>query len=616
MSLRVGLVVMCLTASASPASAQSFNQFIGFGDSTVDSGWYRNLAFPTGNAIVDAALPSAVANGGGVSTTGPGPVSSQLLASYFGLNGNPANQGGSNYATGGARNNQTGTYPNAVSTAAQIDTYLLSSGGIANRDALYLIGSGGNDVSLYVNRVGNNTIALAQGVQNVTQSANDLATSISRLSAAGAHTIVVPNQPQSFGTATERTLRTAYNLTLWSGLAANGVNFIPSDFNGVVQAIAATPASFGLIAGAGPACIPQGGLTSGYALLCTPQTLVTPDAAQTHLFADDIHLSTAGQKILADYEYSLVVAPSMISMLGEAPLKTRASLISAIQNQIPMSQRQNGRTGFNTWLSGDISRLKIQNSSGFPDDPGTPVALTAGFDYKMPSDWLAGVAITVGRQNASFSQNFGGFTQNELTASAYVAHAAGPVWFDAIATYGTLTFNVNRNVPIGITVQNNAASVSGSNISLAGETGYNFTSGQLTHGPTAGVGLQQVHVNSFTESGSFTSLGFEAQTRNSAVSAIGYQAAYEAGSWRPFAKASWNHEFASPDRSVTASLTTIAAPSYAMPAVSLGRDWAALTGGTTLKLAANMTGLLALSSTAAQRNVTAYGGQLGVNVAF
>jgi hypothetical protein len=67
---------------------------------------------------------------------------------------------------------------------------------------------------------------------------------------------------------------------------------------------------------------------------------------------------------------------------------------------------------------------------------------------------------------------------------------------------------------------------------------------------------------------------------------------------------------------VTASLTTITAPSYAMPAVNLGTDWGVVTGGTTVKLATNMTGLLALSAILAQHNVTAYGGQLGVNVAF
>lgn len=616
MRVQVGLIAACLSAYGGATSAQTFNQFIGFGDSTVDSGWYRNLAFPTGNATVDAALPGAVANGGGVSTTGPGAVSSRLLASYFGLNGNPANQGGSNYATGGARNNQTGSYPNAVSTTTQIDNYLLSSGGIANRDALYLIGSGGNDVSLYVNQVNASTITLTQGVQNVTQSATALVTSVTQLKKAGAQYILVPNQPQSFGTTTERTLRTTYNQTLWAGLATNNVNFIPVDFNGVLTAVTGNLASFGFIQGGGPACVAPGGVTSGYALLCTPLTLVAPDAAQTHLFADDIHLSTAGQKILADYEYSLVVAPSMISMLGEAPVKTRASLINVIQNQIPISQRQQGRTGFNTWLSGDISRLKIQNNNGFPDDPGTPVSLTAGFDYKMPSNWLAGVAITVGRQNASFSQNFGGFTQNEFAISAYAAHNAGPMWFDVIATIGTLGFDLKRDVPVGITIQHNTGSVSGTNISLAGESGYNFQSGALTHGPVVGLALQQIHINGFTETGSFTSLGFESQTRNSAVGGLGYQIAYDAGLWRPFAKATWNHEFASADRSITASLTTISAPSYAMPAVSTGMDWAAISSGTTLKLAGNMTGLVAVSGVLAQHNVTAYGGQLGINVAF
>ena len=99
----------------------------------------------------------------------------------------------------------------------------------------------------------------------------------------------------------------------------------------MIGAVAANPSSFGFIAGGGPACIRPLGLLSGYAILCTPLTLVASDAPQTYLFAD-VHLSTAGQKVLADYEYSLVVATGMISMLAEAPLKTRAGLVGTIQN--------------------------------------------------------------------------------------------------------------------------------------------------------------------------------------------------------------------------------------------------------------------------------------------
>ncbi len=567
-ALVVGCAVWC-----GPVAAQNFNQFVGFGDSTIDSGWYRNLALPTGNATVDALLPNAIANGGGVSTTGPGPVSSKLLANYFGLNGDPANQGGSNYATGGARNNQTGSLPNAVSTVTQINNYLAANNGAANSNALYLIGSGGNDVSLYFGQINASTITSAQGLQNVTQSANDLVGAISRLHAAGARYIIVPNQPQSFNSATERSLRTAYNNTLWWGLNSAGVDFIPSDFNAVLQGVVANLGSFGFIAVAGPACIASPGVTSGYALLCTPLTLVAPDAQQTHLFADDIHLSTAGQKIVADYEYSLVVAPSMMSMLAEAPVRTRTTLIGAIQNQIPISQRERGPAGFNTWLSGDLSSLKIKNYPGFPDDPDTPVALTAGIDYKFPEEWLFGVALSVGRQNASFSQNFGGFRQNEFSArSAYAAHTLGPLWFNTIATYGTIKFDIARNVPVGITIQNDTASTSGANISFSGEAGYDFKAGALTHGPVAGMIVQQVHINGFTEAGGFTSLGFAAQTRNSAIGELGYQVSYEAGLWRPFARATWDHEFASNRRNVTALLTTSVATKPFVAAVVTG-NW-------------------------------------------
>jgi len=613
MRARIAVLAMSLAVLSAPAWSQQFNQFVGFGDSTVDSGWYRNPAFPTGNAAVDAALPAAVANGGGLSTTGPGPVSSQVLGGDFGLNTDPANQSGSNYATGGARNNQAGTNPNSVATVTQIQNYLAANSGVANANALYLIGSGGNDVSLYVGQVNSAAITLAQGIQDVTQSANDLVGAIVSLRAAGARTIVIPNQPQSFGTATEQTLRASYNNALWWGLYAAGVNFIPSDINAVVQAVAANPTSFGFIPAAGPAC--NAGTLAVSILLCTPQTLVAPDAAQTHFFADaGTHFSTAGQKVVADYEYSLLVAPSMMSMLAEAPLKTRAALIDVIRNQIPVSQAGQGK--FSTWLSGDVSSLHLENAPGFPDDPGTPVALSAGFAYKLPADWLAGVALTTGLQKASFGLGFGSFTQKEFAASIYAAHTLGPVWFDVVATYGTIDYDIARSVPVGITVQNNAASTRGSNISLAGEAGYNFRSGAFTHGPVAGLTVAQVHVDGFVEAGSFTSLGFDSQTRNSAVSEFGYQVSYDAGRWQPFGKVAWDHELVSADRQVTAFLTTASAPGFSLPAVVPGQGWVTATAGVKFALAANVTGLLAVTDIIAEQNVRLFGGQFGVNVSF
>src|SRR5262245_45526129 len=98
-------ILLCLVIAISdPAAAQSFNQFIGFGDSTIDSGYYRALPNPGGGGIFNSYWAAAVAAGAGKPTNSPGPMNSEALASMFGLTAIPANQpGGTNYATSGAK---------------------------------------------------------------------------------------------------------------------------------------------------------------------------------------------------------------------------------------------------------------------------------------------------------------------------------------------------------------------------------------------------------------------------------------------------------------------------------------------------------------------------------
>ncbi len=88
------------------------------------------------------------------------------------------------------------------------------------------------------------------------------------------------------------------------------------------------------------------------------------------------------------------------------------------------------------------------------------------------------------------------------------------------------------------------------------------------------------------------------------------------GIWKPFAQATYNHEFDSLDHEVTATLTTLAAPSYSMPMVRLGRDWASATLGSTVDLGSDLTGLAAFTAQLGQTGATNYGGRLGINFAF
>jgi outer membrane lipase/esterase len=318
-----------VAGSGGPAASQTFEQFIGFGDSTNDSGWYRNAAPNSTNPVYNTDFAIAVTQGGGEATTNPGLVVSQYLAAKFGLAAIPADQpGGTNYSTGDARNAQFNTVASggllgAMPTAVQMQNYLAANNGVANGNALYLISSGGNDITYAANNIAG---ALAQNAY-VTTAANALVGGIVNLAAAGARYIIVPNTPSSFGTVPEPTLRATYKSVLWNGLAAAHVNFIPADVNAIYRAVTSNFSEFGLVAGAGPACTQPAGIPSGWSVMCSPtstiSTLVAPNAEFTHLFADDQHLSTAGQMILGDYEYSLVVAPIEISMLAEAPVKTR-----------------------------------------------------------------------------------------------------------------------------------------------------------------------------------------------------------------------------------------------------------------------------------------------------
>ena len=666
---------------SSVAHAQNFNQFIGFGDSTIDSGWWQAY-FATqttnGNQNESNRIKNALANGTNGAPVGADNLSnSQLLASLFGLTATPANQsGGTNYAISGAvdaataANGNIGNLNNSTvvnpantdtglpSTAQQIANYLNANGGHANPSALYLISSGGNDTTFANDAFG----TTAQKQAYVTAQAQNLAAAITGLQAAGAQYIVV----HAVGTNPSSTLNSLQTQTLWNQLAANGVKFIPSDVPAVVTAAQYNPTLFGFTSSTvskgtfdgsvGSACHAQTGApstTSGWAQWCANSTtpsgshayLTSANSEQTYLYADDQHLSAAGQLMEADYDYSLITAPSEMSYLAEAPVKTRTALVETILQQISISERQRKVGTFNAWISGDISSLTMDNSyPGFPSDPGTPGMVTVGADYLWLPDWLVGGAMSVGTTTQGFSLG-GNFRQNEYALSAYAAYVGHPLWFDVIASYGGIHYDTDRVVPIGIASIANTASTNGQNASFAAEIGYNFmhvfgggwtpspmptkapstpSGWAVSHGPVGGILLQRVDVNGFTETdsftadatGGFTALSFAGQTRDSAVTELGYQAGATFGIWQPYAKLVWNHELVSSNRLVTAYLTTIAAPGFSMPAVILGRDWGTATLGTSVVLRPGVTAYASFNSEFAQNETTFYGGQIGLNFAL
>src|SRR5262245_33909588 len=474
--MRVLVMMGLFLGSAVPVGAQTISQALVFGDSTVDSGWWKGAFSGQCDSTTSPCTPNtnpanaknvAISAALGTGTTNGAPVgaghlmNSELLAAYFGTLANPANQsGGTNYAISGAVNNDAGgrgnlnQNPNLPSTVLQIEHYLAASGGVANPNALYYVSSGGNDFT-FATRPGNPFPNNAARNAFLVGEATALVNEITVLKAAGARYIVVDSLhgPGATDPINAGLLGPNYVQALWSGLAQAGVNFVPADVSSMVRYVQANPTIFGFTAstvlpgdtttGLGAACVRQSNVaastTTGWGQWCVNSTapgvpnpnlsyLAAANSEQTYLYSDDQHFSAAGQKIEADYVYSLLAAPSQISLLAENAIKTRTSLVSSIQTQIDATYVNRGSGPFNAWVTGDVSKLSIDNYPGLPSDPSTPVALTGGLSFRVGPGAIVGAAVSVGHNAPSWDANRGKFTQDEATASLYAAYQGTALW--------------------------------------------------------------------------------------------------------------------------------------------------------------------------------------------
>jgi phospholipase/lecithinase/hemolysin len=221
------------------ASAASFDALYVFGDSTVDTGWFRYQPLPT-NPTLNALAAASLADGGRIPDTPYGPGAPQVLAAYYGLTANPADNGagGTNYAASGAQNNANFISPFAPSTVSQINTYLAAHSMAADPSALYLFSSGGNDIKYASTLTGSARLAW------VTTAASDAANALLKLQNAGAKTIIVSNGYVA-GTGAPSTLFTTYYNDLFSDLALLNVNVRMADVQSLQASIFADPGANG-----------------------------------------------------------------------------------------------------------------------------------------------------------------------------------------------------------------------------------------------------------------------------------------------------------------------------------------------------------------------------------
>ena len=556
--------------------------------------------------------------GTGRFTTNPGPLWAQFFAQYYGFNAAPANQGGTNYAEGGARVSQLPGVPNSPPTATatpvttQVARFLAK--GAPDPNATYSFLAGANDIFTQLGLAQAGVISSAQVQVNIATAANELVTAIASLRAAGAKNIIVSNLPDigktpfgvssgAAGAAQITALSSFYNGVLLTGLDNAGIRAIRLDSFRLINELIANPALYGFTNASSPAC----GATPS--LLCTAANLVAPNASQTYVFADEVHPTTATHKLVAQFALSVIAAPEQIAVLAEAPLAVeQANFRTLDARMISAINAPRGAGRIESWAAYDYGNPDFRG--GFFSGGSNVHTIAVGADMKISDRLLAGLQF-------GYSENRGDsgilkYKLNEPMGTVYVGYGDGPWYLAGTLGVGGLDISTNRNIVLGAATRTESGESRGWQAVGRVIGGYWFNAGDWIHGPAVRLTVQDVRVDAFQERGNdSTTMAFGEQRRRSVVASAGWQVSGQLAGFRPYGRASWEHEDRSNLRLVTAS--TSLGGSFSLPAYKPDSNYALFNAGVS-KDFGNVTGFIVGSGTAAKSDGNSYGVTIGVRM--
>ena len=573
------ILAAALALAAAPVFAQSapFTQTVFFGDSLSDSGHFQpaliQLIGPNGALI-------------GKFTTNPGFVWSEYLAAYYGTNAVTDNQGGSNYAVGGARVgvDTAGGLGPIPSLATQTSAYIAANGGHVDANALYTVWGGANDLFSITDpatapAVIGGAVTSEIGIVGALQAAGAQYVMVATVPDLGL-TPAYSSDPMTAGLGTQ--LSSGYNAALFGGLASAGLSVIPLDTFHLLQEIVANPSIYGFSNATDPACLSQPAPAGDSSLFCNPASLVSPDAANTHVFADSVHPTTTAHAVVAQYAVSMIEGPRQMAVLPhvEATVgRARAERVGAQLSQRPEAD------GMRWWadVRGDSQRYG-EDASNY--DGGGPT-LTVGVDWAS-GNLVYGAFGGYGRQGMDWGQRRGSFDQTDASLGGFIGWHGDNAWINGQASYSWLGFDTDRDVQLGAATRTHSGSADGSNLSVAVNGGWNFGDGSFRHGPVASLLSQQIDIDGFAENDPTlsTSLAYPDQSVDSLIGSVGWQFSYAPSDRiHPYARVTWDHEFEDPATQAFAIAQSIPGSlAYAVPGQDFDRDYGTLLLGARTRL--------------------------------
>ncbi|QNM83876.1 autotransporter domain-containing protein [Sphingomonas sabuli] len=476
----MGASFAAIAVTATPASAQRVDSITAFGDSYADDG---NLFQIIGFNPAPQVYPTGRFSGG---------------TNYIDTLGQILNVPIYNFAIGGANSDNTNVNgPGIPGFATEWNAYLAGGGGpfptvdgTFDANDLVTFSIGGNDARFYQRNGG--TLA---GVPTAVAGSVAYATAgIDALVDAGAQNIsfLAGNTailPEIAGDPAAQAVRNAYSTSfntamqsVLAGYAANGVTVHYLDLSLVGEQIAANPQAFGLSSAGACAPAPQ----------CIGNTAYTN---QFLFYVDNLHLTSAGFAIVAQYIDAQLTAPLVLQAPSDLALDTAEQFGRTMSLRTDLGGRSGG-PGVRAFIMGDGFSRKVGASMTNDQFRLSGAGVTAGVELGLAAG-VVGIAGNYTRPKARFGNEALKTDGDSYQIGAYGGANFGPLFAQAHVGYGSDKYDITRR---GVAVPMDA-DPDGSHIVAGAKAGYLMPMGIVTLGPVVSLDYARAKIDGYTETG-------------------------------------------------------------------------------------------------------------------
>ncbi|MEE4895686.1 esterase EstP [Pseudomonas alliivorans] len=603
-----------LSLACSSAVAAPYSTMVVFGDSLADAGQFPDTDGPAGSTLrfTNRVGPTYQDGSGEVYNLNSSTLIGRMLnvpAGDLAASTSPVNAAlglpdGNNWAVGGYRTDQV---LDSITTRSDAVTpitngsqtvlrsrpgYLPTNGLRADPNALYYLTGGGND--FLQGRV------LSSG--DAEDAADRLADSAQVLQQAGARHIMVwllpdiGQTPALSGTVLESLtsrLSARFNEQLVSRLSQINAQIIPLNVPLLISETLAQPARFGFdpnedLVGtcfSGDNC--DESATFG-------RSGTTPDPTKL-FFNDRVHPTEAGQRLLADYAYSLLSAPWEITLLPEMANST----LRAHQDEL----HAQWLTDFGNWqavgqwqgiLSAGGQKLDIDAQDTSANADGKGYNLTIGTSYRFAENWRTGVVAGAYRQNLEAGPRDSDYKLNSYIATAFLQYQANHWWGDLAASGGKLDYeSAERKFALGVSEGQEKGDTDGELWAVSARVGFDVagTASRWHLSPFISADYAHIDVDGYSEEGArSTALTFSDQTRKSKRAGVGLQGKFQVTpSTQIWGEVAREREVETDQQDVTLSLNSVSSIDFTMDGYTPQRNLNRATLGVSQKLTQDLT---------------------------